>query len=297
MSIKRYPRDLAGVGVLARGVPHPEGVVFDSTGACYTGTAVGDRNQPGPIVRIGTDGAVDEVAHTGGRVLGLAIDADDVLWACDARLGAVVRVDPRTGGCETILDHVGDRHLLLPNFALFDTAGRLFVSDSGTATAGEPTASVWRLDPDGHVEVVADGLVFANGLALDDRRSRLYVVETRDDRVRCFDVAPDGSLSGRRTLAEGLAHGPDGLALDDAGVVYVTVTRGSSIVAIDPTTEQRALVIDDPGDRVLHAPSNLAFRPGSNEVVIANLFGDHLSTCHVERPGSTLATPNVSHRS
>ena len=274
------------VEIFARGVPHPEGVAFDKAGWLYSGSALPDHKGAGPIYRISPDGQVVEpFADTGGRVLGVAFDRAGDLFACDSRFGAVFRISPG-GTVHVFADRVGTRRLQMPNFLVFDQAGQLYVSDSGTATAGEPTGAVFRFSPDGAGEIFLDGLIFANGLALHD--CILYVVETRDNRVLRVPILPNGSAGEPSVYVDQLNNGPDGLALDAFGNLYITVTRPSQIVCVTPAGA-RALLLADLADERMHAPSNLAFGPpGGRGLYIANLFGNHIARLVADYTGHAL---------
>lgn len=276
------------IEVFARNVPHPEGVAFDSNGWLYAGGALPDYNGTGPIYRISPDGnTVTPFADTGGRSLGLAFDRQDNLYACDGELGSVFRIDP-TGSVDLFADRVGDREIKMPNFLVFDDKGSLYVSDSGTATAGEKTGAIFRFEPSGEGEVFLDNLVFANGLAIDPGGSTLYVVETRDNRVLQVPILKDGSAGEPAVYVDGLEEGPDGLAFDAAGNLYITVINPSHIVCVTPDGE-RFVLVSDPANERIHAPSNLAFGGKKrNELYIANLFGQHISRLIVEEPGLPL---------
>jgi gluconolactonase len=272
----------ADVTILAEGLPHAEGLAFDSEGGLYTGIAEPDHVGQGPLIHISPDGSERRVvADTGGRILGIATDASDRAYVCDSRLGAVFRIDP--GGEITLVTQGAPGHdLRMPNFCVFDPDGVLYISDSGTATAGEATGAVLRHTPDGRTEVLVDGLVFANGLAHDPATNALYVVETRDDRVRRIDL--DQSSPSAELYIDGLSTGPDGIALDREGVLHVTLTRTHAIV--EATDRGTRTVATDPGGTWLNMPSNLAFRPdGSTDAVVANLFGSHLTVIRTERGG------------
>jgi len=125
-----------------------------------------------------------------------------------------------------------------PNDMVVDAQGRAYVGNFGfDLMAGAPidTATLVRVDPDGQVVVVAEDLLFPNGSALTPEGT-LVLSETFGNRITAFDVAADGSLSGRRdwarfgdvpgtaVIAEALPHlavAPDGLCLDAEGAVWV----------------------------------------------------------------------------
>jgi gluconolactonase len=85
---------------------------------------------------------------------------------------------------------------------------------------------VYRIDPRGDLQVVADDFVRPNGLAFSADESLLYVVDTRERHLRVFDVSPEGSLSGGRVLAECDAGSFDGLRLDETGRLWVAAHDG-----------------------------------------------------------------------
>lgn len=282
------PHTVDEIGYFVQGVPHPEGVAFDSKGWLYTGGAQPDYNGTGPIYKISPDGQnVSTFADTGGRVLGLAFDRQDNLYACDSKLGCIFRIEP-DGAVHLFADRVGDREIRLPNFLVFDGGGRLYLSDSGTATAGEQTGAIYRFAANGEGEVFLDNLVFANGLAIDPGGAALYVVETRDNRVLRIPILEDGAAGPLAIYVDDLKDGPDGLAFDAAGNLYITIIRPSHIVCFADSGE-RLVLVSDPMNERIHAPSNVAFGGHEKrELYIANLFGQHISHLVVDNPGLPL---------
>jgi sugar lactone lactonase YvrE len=111
----------------------------------------------------------------------------------------------------------------------------------------QPTVLV-RIDLDGTARVVADDLVFPNGMVLTDGGT-LVVAETVGGRLTAFDVAADGSLSGRRTWAEprpapelgplasmlaALQFAPDGIALDAEEHIWAANAVAGAVWRIAP---------------------------------------------------------------
>lgn len=125
-----------------------------------------------------------------------------------------------------------------PNDMVVDGQGRAYVGNFGfDLMAGAPIgpAVLLRVDPDGTVTRVAEDLMFPNGSVLTDD-GLLLVGETFGNRVTAFDVAADGSLSGRRVWAEfgpvpastviaealpELVVAADGCALDAEGLLWI----------------------------------------------------------------------------
>jgi sugar lactone lactonase YvrE len=80
--------------------------------------------------------------------------------------------------------------------------------------------------PDGAVRQVADGLAFPNGMVVTPDNKTLVVAESFAGRLTAFDIAPDGTLSNRRTWAD--LGGPgkgDGITLDAEGAIWCSVVE------------------------------------------------------------------------
>jgi sugar lactone lactonase YvrE len=129
------------------------------------------------------------------------------------------------------------------NDLLVDPDQGIYVGNFGfgpEATEITPT-SLLRLDADGTPTVVAEDVIFPNGMAITPDGATLYLAETFAYRISAFDRAPDGTLSNRRTWAEfesapspTVAHvlevdavSPDGIWLDAEGALWVADAGGS----------------------------------------------------------------------
>ena len=109
------------------------------------------------------------------------------------------------------------------NEIVIDAGGHAFVDGGGfDMMAGESPApgTIAVIAPDGTARQVADGIAFGNGMAITADGSTLIVAESYGRCLTAFTIAPDGSLSDRRTWAE-LGDGtPDGICLDVEGAVW-----------------------------------------------------------------------------
>lgn len=118
--------------------------------------------------------------------------------------------------------------------------------------------------PDGTARAVADDLHCANGMALSPDSGTLIVAESAARRLTAFDVACDGSLSGRRVFAPlGERDHPDGICLDAAGAVWVAcpvarrfvrVVEGgevTDVIDLEPDRHAIACVLGGPDRRTL----------------------------------------------
>ncbi|MSZ76256.1 MAG: SMP-30/gluconolactonase/LRE family protein [Actinobacteria bacterium] len=224
------PSPSASFSVHPVGGPGAEDVVVGLSGrdegAVYTGT------EDGAIVRISHDGRqVHRVAETGGRPLGLEIDGDGRLLVCDAHRG-LLRVDPASGSVEPVLAEVDGTPMRFCNNAAIGRDGTVWFSDSSTRFGIERwkddfvqatrTGRLLRLDLDGTVTLLLDGLAFANGVALAADESYVAVAETGARTVVRLWLS--GERAGERDLlVDDLPGYPDNIARGSDGLIWVSI--------------------------------------------------------------------------
>ena len=128
-------------------------------------------------------------------------------------------------------DGVG-RRLVYPNDATVDRRGRLYFTSSGVFSLSAPSeGAVYFVDLQDQPHRVAEGLRYANGIRIDEKRSRLYVSEHLARRVLVMDVARPGEVGAPSVFFDLVSlpparlsyplAGPDGMLLDDKGRLYV----------------------------------------------------------------------------
>ncbi len=205
-------------------------------GAVFTGT------EDGSIFRVSHDASkVDLVAHTGGRPLGLEIDLDGRLLVCDARRG-LLRIDTSSGAVEAVTDQVSGTPMKFCNNAAIASDGTVWFSDSSTKfglddwksdfVQNTRTGRLMRLDTDGSITVVLDGLAFANGVALSKDEDYVVVAETGARTVVRRWLT--GNRAGMRDLlCQGLPGYPDNISRGTDGLIWVTLAS-----PLDPVVER-----------------------------------------------------------
>ncbi|MCB1488037.1 MAG: SMP-30/gluconolactonase/LRE family protein [Bauldia sp.] len=141
-----------------------------------------------------------------------------------------------------------------PNAATPDRKGGLYFSSSGQFSTKAPAeGSVLYLDSEGGLRRVAEGIHYSNGVALSPDGHTLFVSEHLSRNVLAFDVADDGSLSGRRVFLylddivgtdpdRTWEVGPDGLAVDREGDLFIAEYGGGRILVVDPSGTLRATI-------------------------------------------------------
>lgn len=267
--------------VFASGLDHPEGLAVAPDGTIWAG------GEEGQIYVVAPDGRVTEHARTGGFSGGLAFDRDGCCFVCNSP-GRIVRVE-QDGRWETFADAVDGVPMRTPNFPVFGPDGSLYVSDSGSWEVADGV--IYRFPPGSSAgEVFHPGpFHYTNGLAIDPAGDYLYVVETALHSVIRLRIAEGVAAVPEPVCRRGaLEWMPDGLALDAAGALYVTMYSSDRIYRIEPGGEPEILVEDVLG-LALNRPTNCAFGgPNLDRLFVANLGGRLLSVVDVGRPGQPL---------
>jgi sugar lactone lactonase YvrE len=105
-----------------------------------------------------------------------------------------------------------------------DSVGRAYVGNFGfdldTPGTALVTVPLLRVDPDGSIHRAAEDLRFPNGTVITPDGSTLIIGESYGGCLTAFDVATDGTLSGRRLWAKLEGAVPDGICLDAEGAIW-----------------------------------------------------------------------------
>ena len=100
------------VSILVDGLDHAEGIAWGLDGYCYAG------GESGQVYRIDVERKeVHQFADTGGFVLGLALDSNHNVYACDTVNRAVMKITP-DGAVSTYSTGAPDEPFATPNFRL-----------------------------------------------------------------------------------------------------------------------------------------------------------------------------------
>lgn len=272
---------VAAIERLADGLDHPEGIALGTDGMLYAGGEAGQVYRVDPAA-----GSVEQIASTGGFVLGLCLDAAGAIYACDATLAAVVRIDPSTGAVETYCDRAGGAPLTCPNWPAFAPDGSLVVSDSGREALNICEGTVFRVPRGGGEAEVLDlrPLHLSNGLAVTPK-GEIIVLESLTPRLS--RIVPGGI----ETIAELPGTTPDGVALTDDGGYLVSCYYPYRILHVDPAGNVTTFLDDATGIHI-PMPTNMAFYgEGMTRLAIASLGGSWLSAIETPFRGLALTYP------
>jgi gluconolactonase len=271
--------------VFVEGLDHPECVACGRDGAIYAG------GEAGQIYRVGLDGKFEQIGTTGGFLLGVCLDGDGNVYACDIRKRAVMRVTP--GGQVSVYSQgAPERPLVNPNYPVFDADGNLYVSDSGHWKQND--GCVMRIRPGGKTEVVTTApAAFPNGLALAANGKALYVVLSLLPGVVQVPIEPDGTAGPPRDLVTLPRTVPDGLALDQDGNLFISCYTPDIIYRFSRAGEL-SIFAEDWQSVIFSSPTNLAFcGQDRRTLVVASLSRWHLARTEMSVPGQVLNYPRL----
>jgi len=119
------------------------------------------------------------------------------------------------------------------NDMIADPIGRVYV---GTLNPPE-LGNLYKVDLDGSVEIVEEGVTCSNGLGFSPDEKVLYYTDSRKREIYAYRYdRATGNLSNRRVFirvpdTEGL---PDGLTVDAEGFIWSAQWGGAQVVRYDP---------------------------------------------------------------
>ena len=193
-----------------------EGPVFDAAGNLYV------TDIPfGRIFRIDPAGAWEQVAEWAGEPNGMKFLNDRELLVTDYRNG-LMAVEIATGTVRPFLDRRNSERFKGVNDLTFDSRGNLYFTDQGQTGLHDPTGRLYRLRPDGRLDLLLANVPSPNGVALSPDERVLYLGVTRGNQVWRVPLLDDGSVSKVSAFFTSYGpSGPDGLAVDREGRVIV----------------------------------------------------------------------------
>ncbi|KAH6689060.1 hypothetical protein F5X68DRAFT_204891 [Plectosphaerella plurivora] len=143
-------------------------------------------------------------------------------------------LDPSTGKIGPKLTRNNLERFKGPNDLIVDSKQNLYFTDQGQTGMTDPTGRVYRLSPDGKLDMLIANGASPNGLCLSLDERFLYVAMTRANQVWRCPLHADGSTSKVGVFFQSFGNvGPDGLALDEEGNLFICQPSLGSIFVVD----------------------------------------------------------------
>jgi sugar lactone lactonase YvrE len=212
---------------LAGNFQFTEGPIWQADGSLLFSDIPANR-----IYRWTPDGGAQVWREPTGNSNGLTLDRQGRLIACEHSGRRISRTEA-DGTVAAIASHFQGWRLNSPNDVVVKSDGAIYFTDPPYGIQPEereqPCNGVYRILPDGALELLVDDFDRPNGLAFSPDESILYIADSPRRHVRAFTVWPDGTLTNSRIFAE-MDHpqpgSPDGMKIDEDGHLYVTGATG-----------------------------------------------------------------------
>ena len=199
----------------------------------------------GEVIAVDLDGRSEVTARVKSLPLCTAWLPDGRLIVVSSPEGLLLRLEPDG----SLVTHAS---LGRPgwNDIVADGRGNIYVNGAGfNPIAGEAfrTGGVSHVAPDGTFRQVADDIAFPNGMAVTADNATLIVADSYRHHLVAFDIAADGSLSGRRIWADLGNAAPDGICVDAENAVWYAEVPGRRCVRVAEGGEELRVVPLDRG--------------------------------------------------
>jgi gluconolactonase len=218
----------------------PEGPVALPDGTWIIVEGGADR---GCVTWLSADGRVRSTIKRTGRPNGLAVDHKGIIWVAESKVPSLLRLTMK-GDCEIVASACDGEPFLFPNDLCFGPDGAIYLTDSGVSIDSfapnnrvrqdymdvDYDGRLYRIDPQtGSVKKLDNGLKFANGIAFGPDEM-LYLNESLTGDVFRYRWQSDNPIAHRELFGNVVRNdappgwkGPDGMAFDENGLLYVAV--------------------------------------------------------------------------
>lgn len=207
-----------------------------------------------------------------GMANGIEFDNSENMIVCEgADFGGrkITSTDLSTGKAKILTALYNSVPYNSPNDLVIDSRNRIYFTDprySGYESVDQPCFGVYRLDPDGIVELIISDLLNPNGIAISPDEEKLFVgcnyegdfengISPQTDIFK-YDLNKNGTVSNRKTFIDYPDdYGPDGMTVDTNGNLYVAL-RDENNSGIYIYNDNADLI-----DKILlpEVPSNVTF--------------------------------------
>jgi sugar lactone lactonase YvrE len=265
-----------------------EGPIWDVD----TNTLVFVDIKGGAVHRFDPASGAHSAFDAGGLVATVVLDSDGDLVLARERTFARCRTD---GSDLVAFGDFAVQGELRFNDGAVDPWGRLVMGTMDLQYT-RPIGALHRLDVDGTVTQLLDGITLSNGIEWTADATRMYYVDSGTQSIDVFDLHDDGELGARHRIVtmDEAPGGPDGLTLDAEGCIWVACWNRSYVRRYTPDGR-----LDTQVDFPVSAVTSVAFGgPALDQLFVttAQPIGDavepHAGDLFVIHPGVSGLPPH-----
>ncbi len=223
----KYRIALASVEQLYTGCRWAEGPVWFGDARCVLWSDIPNNR----ILRWDEETGVTSIFRKpSNNANGNTRDRQGRLVTCEHDSRRVTRTE-YDGSITVLADSYNGKKLNSPNDVVVASDGAVWFTDppfgilgyyEGHLAPSELTPAVYRLDPSGRLDMVADDIAGPNGLAFSPDEKILYVVASRADprEILAIDVVDGRRLANKRVFINAAGGSPDGFRVDIHGNLW-----------------------------------------------------------------------------
>jgi gluconolactonase len=225
------------------------------------------------------------VAEYDGEPNGMKFLDERTLLITDYKNGLMC-LEVATGRVSPYLQRRNSERFKGVNDLVFDAEGNLYFTDQGQSGLHDPSGRLYRLRPDGRLDLLLANVPSPNGVALSPDGRVLYLAVTRGNCVWRVPLLPDGSVAkvGQFFTSYG-PSGPDGLAVDDQGRLLVANPGLGLVWVLNHRAEPVQVLRGVPGSSL----TNLAFGGADRRTLyVTDSTHGRILRARLEAPGLAL---------
>lgn len=185
-----------------------------------------------------------------------------------------------SGELSTVIERLPGEEKNRFNDVIADPLGRVFCGtmalDSEDAMSKRVTGKLYRLDTDGTITELLDGIGISNGLGFTPDRKQMYYTDSVENAIYIFDYhEASGDISNQRifvnTPSEDHEGVPDGMTVDAEGYIWSARAGGGKLVRYS-SNGREDLTVHFPTANIV---SSVTFGgPDMTDIFVTTIGGD-----------------------
>jgi len=189
------------------------------------------------LIRLNPETQEEEIWEMGERI-GTVVPTLNEDFICAGDSG-IYRFDPSNGQKTNLADPEAKKR---PdnrfNDGKCDPSGRFWAGTISTVKK-EGDANLYQLDHSGLLTLQVSGVTNSNGICWNASKTEMYYIDTPTQKVVTYEYDDQtGKLGGSRVAVDfkGLntEGSPDGMTIDEEGMLWVALCHGGAVVQVNP---------------------------------------------------------------
>lgn len=191
------------------------------------------------LIRLNPETQREEVWDLGERV-GTVVPTQTEDFICAGDSG-IFRFDPLSAQKTNLADPEANKR---PdnrfNDGKCDPQGRLWAGTISTVKK-EGDANLYKFDELGELTLQISGVTNSNGICWNAFKTKMYYIDTPTQKVVVYEYDdPSGKLGNSRVAVNfqdlNIEGSPDGMTIDENGMLWVAMCHGGAVVQVCPNT-------------------------------------------------------------